>query len=611
MHPFTDKTFHREARLERESVNEEARTAEFSFSSDAPVERAFGNEILDHAPESVRLGRLSDGGPVLLGHDPDQHVGVVERVWLDGRKGRVLARFSRSDRGTDVLRDVVDGIRRNVSVGYRVHAAVAEDEKRGKQATYRVTDWEPFEVSMVSIPADVSVGVGRAMTKPQQESKPMDNEVDIDDVTEERSLDVSPEIDVVSIEEEGAKRERERQTEIRAIADQYKKISTVQIAAQAALRSATSVDSFRTTALELISKANLTLPTDLGLTPKEVQRYSLMRMLRAQFLAKERGTPMEKTAPYEYRLHQEMLDRLPAKRADDVQGLLIPFDVQSAWTAKRAAPADTVENIHMVSTDHLAAQFIVGLRATSAVMSAGATSLTGLVGDVSIPREESIPVEWLTEDEDSADQDYVTSAVTLSPTTVAGSVPITRRLLKQSSPDVDAVVTNNLVLGLAEEIDKQALQGDGVAGLPTGIRNLPGVLTQLISTGAITWAQAVGFESTVEVDSNLHAGGSYIMHPTMKGIAKTTGKDAGSGLFIWENSAVNGYPAYSSTHAGATADGIVFGNFSNLLIGFWGVLDVMMDWSTKAAAGGLVIRTFQDVDVAARRDNAFCIETLV
>ena len=72
---------------------------------------------------------------------------------------------------------------------------------------------------------------------------------------------------------------------------------------------------------------------------------------------------------------------------------------------------------------------------------------------------------------------------------------------------------------------------------------------------------------------------------------------------------MNGYPAFSSTHAG-TADGIVFGNYANLLIGFWGVLDLMMDEFTKAASGGLVVRAFQDIDVAVRRGNAFAVDAV-
>jgi HK97 family phage major capsid protein len=596
-------------------VDEEKRTARFPISSETPVRKRGGYyEILDHSQSSVRLAVLQTGANVIMDHEAARVVGVVENAALTAeRRVEVLARFSNnSDEARVVFADVRDRIRRNVSFGYNIYDGKREGTAQDGLPIVRITDWEAYEVTFTSVPADpMRTGLGR--TKDLETIMKDDNETDIEDVTETRAAEPDFTGQLEEIEAEATKRERERQNEINAIAKQHANVKTLQLAAQSALAKGVSVDAFRSKALELIGKANLTAPTDLGMTNQEVQRYSLMRMLRAQTEAALHGRDPMKIAPFEYRCHLDQLERLEAKRADAVQGWLVPWDVQSrgGWST-RAVPADTTENAALVPEDHLADQFILGLRANSAVMMAGATTLTGLVGDVSIPREESIAVEWLTEDEDTTDVDYVTSSVTLSPTTVAGSVPITRRLMKQSSPDVDVVVRNNLVRGIAEEIDKQALLGDGLLGLPTGIRNLTNVLTQLIVTGGITWAEAVGFEGTVEATAQSLLGpASYIMRPEQKTNAKTTGKDAGSGLFIWENDVVNGYPAYSSVHAGGTANGIVFGTFSSLLIGFWGVLDVMSDVYTKAASGGVVIRVFQDTQVAARRDESFCIETLV
>lgn len=155
---------YRSVDIVRESVNEEARTVEFSFSSESPVERFFGQEILDHSPKSVRLGRMENGGPVLVDHDPSDHVGVVESISIDtDRVGRVRARIGRGARASEIFNDIVDGIRRSISVGYRVHEM--QLEKRGEGAdVYRVTDWEPLEVSLVAVPADASVGIGRSDT---------------------------------------------------------------------------------------------------------------------------------------------------------------------------------------------------------------------------------------------------------------------------------------------------------------------------------------------------------------------------------------------------------------------------------------------------------------
>ena len=147
------------------AINTEARTVELSFSSEMSYPRYWGNEILDHSPSSVRLGRLNNGGAVLVDHDTADHVGVVERAYIGpDRKGRALVRFGKSQRAAEVFGDVADGIRSLVSVGYRIHDMQLESSNAQDGETYRVIDWEPYELSVVSVPADPSVGVGRSTT---------------------------------------------------------------------------------------------------------------------------------------------------------------------------------------------------------------------------------------------------------------------------------------------------------------------------------------------------------------------------------------------------------------------------------------------------------------
>jgi len=137
------------------ALNEEARTVEIAFSSETPVERDFGAEVLDHNPQSVRLDRLNGGAAVLVDHDTSDHVGVVEsaRIDADG-KGRAVIRFSRSARGQEIMQDVMDGIRQLVSVSYKIHK-YAREARKGLSDLVRVTDWEPFELSIVAIPAEL------------------------------------------------------------------------------------------------------------------------------------------------------------------------------------------------------------------------------------------------------------------------------------------------------------------------------------------------------------------------------------------------------------------------------------------------------------------------
>ena len=148
--------------VERAAVDVEARTATLAFASETPYERYWGIEILDCTATSMRTGRLRSGANLLCDHDGTDVVGVIESVEIGpDRVGRAVVRFGKSARAEEVWQDVVDGIRRNVSVGYMIHKAQLVESADGVE-TYRVTDWEPFEVSLVSIPADASVGVGRS-----------------------------------------------------------------------------------------------------------------------------------------------------------------------------------------------------------------------------------------------------------------------------------------------------------------------------------------------------------------------------------------------------------------------------------------------------------------
>ena len=147
--------------LERAAVNEQERTARLCFVTETPVERWFGNEILDCSPASVQLARLQATGPLLYNHDMDCLIGKVEKVWIgDDRKGYADVRFSTADDVNAIWQKVQDGTLDNVSVGYMIDQMVLE-KAEGDSETYRATSWTPYEISMVSVPADIGCGIGR------------------------------------------------------------------------------------------------------------------------------------------------------------------------------------------------------------------------------------------------------------------------------------------------------------------------------------------------------------------------------------------------------------------------------------------------------------------
>jgi HK97 family phage prohead protease len=156
---------HRAMELDPQAVNAEERRVRMAVSSEEPVERSFGTEVLEHSAEAIDLSFLNSGrAPLLLDHDPEQQIGVIESVDLDGsaRRLRATVRFGKGPLAREVFDDVVDGIRANVSIGYAINKLERKDKD-----TFVAKSWRPVEASIVSIPADVTVGVGRSGHVPQ------------------------------------------------------------------------------------------------------------------------------------------------------------------------------------------------------------------------------------------------------------------------------------------------------------------------------------------------------------------------------------------------------------------------------------------------------------
>lgn len=169
--------FYRSCALDRANLDEESRTVQLSFSSEAPVGRWMGDEYLLHGAKNVDLARLTSIGAALYGHnayDMDNIVGSIVSARIDAkaRRGEASIRFDDDEIGNKALSKVKSGSLRGVSVGYAIHEAVRveEGEKWQDPETKReyagpaliATLWEPYEISLTPIPADPSVGVGRA-----------------------------------------------------------------------------------------------------------------------------------------------------------------------------------------------------------------------------------------------------------------------------------------------------------------------------------------------------------------------------------------------------------------------------------------------------------------
>ena len=273
--------------------------------------------------------------------------------------------------------------------------------------------------------------------------------------------------------------------------------------------------------------------------------------------------------------------------------------MQSAGTAGKGA--------ELVATELHAEMYIEALRAQAVVGQLGARMVSGLVGDVDIPKQNgSATFYWVEEDGAATDSDLSFTTVQLRPKTLATAVPITRRIMNQSTPDIEALVMADIMRGQSLGLDQGALYGSGIGNEPTGIVNTSGIgAIAFAAPNSPTWAETVAFETDVaeaNADANTMA---YLMRPSLRGKLKTTEKASGTGQFIWQNGRVNDYNAAVTTQMNAGQ--MLFGDFSQALIGLWGALDVVPDRATKVASGGLVMRLFQDADVAVRHPQAFCL----
>ena len=584
--PKRGLTLERSFLFEREKIDQETRTIELAFSSEAPYARWWGVEILDHSKSAVDLTRLKAGGPLLCDHDARDQIGVIESVRIDAdRVGRAVVRFGRSARAEEIFRDVVDGIRQNVSVGYAIDDLVLE-AKSGEDETYRVTRWTPYEVSLVSVPADFTVGVGRA-ADPVQEIK--------------MSVIETPAapVDVAKIQAEARTAEQKRAAEIIAIGEQF----ALQGMAAEALRAGEPVDAFRSKVMEKLASRPLPNPTaEVGLSGGEKQRYSVLRALRA-LVDKDWSN-----AGFERECHQAILKRAGIAEAPN-NGFYVPYEIQQRDLTATTGNAGG----YVVATDNLAGSFIDLLRNRAVVAQLGATMMTGLVGNVTIPKQTAAATAyWLTNEATAITESQMTlGQLALSPKNVGAYTELSRQLMLQSSPAADALVMNDLARVLALAIDLAALEGSGASGQPTGISQTAGIGS--VTGTSIDYAKVLEFQTDVAGGNALAANCAYVTTPAVASLLKQRVAFSSTASPLWEGGILDGnlqgFRAVATNSV--TAASMVFGDFSQVVIGEWGMLELALNPYANFAAAISGIRAIQTVDIGIRQAGAFSRATSI
>ena len=628
-------------------------TLTFSFSSESPVERWFGKEILLHEKGAADLSRMNDGGVYLWNHDRDVVLGVAEKAWLgDDRRLYATVRWSPNtmEPGTVERRrrqDIEAGITRNVSFAYSI------DDVEERNGVFYVTKWNVLEISSVSVPADQSVGLGRAMDEPSAVdtanpdpeletikaavaetigeslySLKTEQHAERAETTDETPM--TTEVNVAEVQSEARLAERDRVATIRGMCDQFQ-LSDL---AETLINDDSSIDAAREVVMNQLGMRKVQFEgkvhdagaAELGLSKREVKRFSMCRLLNHMMdpsfkSASEAGFELEVT-----RAAADLQARTLNKSA---RGHLIPWEVLSSANRAAETPGQSAgifaDGGALVGSNRLDAQFIDLIRNRSAFLNSGLTMLTGLEGNVEISKKlGSSQFYFVGENVDVTNSKLAFGLVNMIPRTIGVRVPISRRAMVQASPDIENLVRLDMAESVALGMDSTIGYGTGSNGQPLGIMNTTGIGSVTLSGGSSKafpanvgggthdcgdWADYVDLETALAAN-NLDAGAMrYIMNSTVKGALKQTlrASAAGSDYIMTDAGEVNGYPVVVSNQM--QQNDVLFGNFSDCVVGMWSGLDLLIDPLTQSASGQVILTVHQDFDVAVRRPQSFALGT--
>ena len=542
---------------EANAVNLDARTMRLSFSSEEPVDMGWCTEVLSHAKGAVKMnGDRQQTMPLLFNHNMDDLLGVVESVEIGtDNRGYADIRFGKDERGEWAMQQAADGILINASFMYRVYRYEEDMESE----TITATLWEPFEISLVTVPADASVGVGRAVSDaentveiitrsagpPDDHKKTEPADAGFFSPDESRNTTAAAEnLEGTTMKKRhilqdkandgtggaaGTSLSQEEitriQNEVRAQAVNDERARATEI--EAMCRTHKLDDNFRNTLISgnfdiaecrgkvLVELGNRgkqaplsSLSSDMGLTDKEQRNYSLMRAVNAIVSGSWQGAGFEK----------EVSEEIAKRNGRDNSGssFFMPNDLPFAPTREHIRALKAVsgrdrnnnsqraiyqvgtagQGGNLVETDLLAESFIEVLRNMSVTSALGATYLPGLVGNVDIPRQISATgTYWVGESGALTEAEATFDKVSLRPKTIGALSKISRLMLLQATPAIEMLARRDLMAVGALAIDQVAMSGTGAGNQPTGIVNQAGVGSVIGGTNGL----ALSFDHIIQL----------------------------------------------------------------------------------------------------------------
>jgi HK97 family phage major capsid protein/HK97 family phage prohead protease len=598
------------------SMDESNRTMEFSFSSETPYMRYYGFEIISHAKGAINLERLKSDAALLFNHDWNKQIGVIEEAWIgEDKRGYVRVRFGKSAFAEEKFQDAKDGILKSVSFGYMIDEMVLTKKSNGEDPDeYTVTKCTPYEVSLVTVPADFSVGVGKnaegdekitiRSAEPEPEPTPAPTNINDDLTASQKAAEERKFMDDIAKATAAAKQaEKERQASINVLGEKFGDADM----ARQLIEGDKSIDEARAAFIEKHAGKKQEpvkgTEADVGLSEKELNKFSFMKALN--YLANPNDKRAREAAKFEIEVAEAGIKQLAKLGiAKETRGLFVPTEILRATRRDLVAGTPSAGG-NVVADNLLAGSFIEILRNKSVLQRAGIQSLNGLVGNIAIPRQTGAATAyWVAESGAPTESQQALDQVTMSPKTVGAFTDYSRKLMIQSSIDVENMVRGDLAAVLALEIDRAGLYGLGSSNEPEGLKLVSGINTKDFGAATPTFAEIVDMESLIAADNADVSSMKYLFNASMRGQLKTAEKASGYPVYLLEGGLVNGYNHEVSNQI-ASGD-IFFGVWNQLILGLWSGLDLTVDPYTHSTSGTVRVVALQDVDFAVRHPEAFC-----
>lgn len=604
-------------------VNEASadRTIEIAFASETPYERYWGVEVLDCTAASVDLARLLNNAPLLFNHNADQYIGVVQSVDIGTDKiCRAIVRFGKGAQADAFYQDVLDGILTKVSVGYMINELVLESEKEGV-STYRVTNWTPFEISMVTIPADDTVGLGRSTEDDDQNPNPASlnpvlppNPAPII-IKDHTKMEFTAE-QIAAREAEfkrlsAAEQDALRRTALTDIYTKYADYLKPQDLQDACTKGHTPGQLQELVIERQKTKHSDTSNVQIGMNQKELGRYSLARAVQALVTGNWKDAGLELAA-------SEAAGKLTGGSLNS-RGFILPYDM----LAKRDFTVGTVaEAGNLVATDLRTDLYVDILRNNLSLGNLGVTMLYGLTGPIDIPRKTvGSTIAYLAETAAATESQPNTGKVTLAGKRISGFIEFSKQAVIQSAMAVEPMLRDELQSELVVRVEDGAINGNATGSTMRGIRNTSGIGSIAGGTNGaqLNWGHIVGLESAVaNVNAEPDVNAGYLVNTKTRGWLKTVQKAANL-PFIWDNGAqpLNGYRAAVTNNvpsnltkgsASGVASSLLYSSMWNMqVLGFFGSIEILYDEFSLAPNGMNRLTLNAWADTGCRRPANFAV----